>query len=296
MNLECKICGFQARNNNSLSAHIRHSHKMSVKDYFDGYIEPWEHKCIRCGKPTLFCTLSTGYRIACNNVMCMKDARRATCLSRYGDSTYHNQEKQLETIRKTSKEEFNRRVKKAKKTKKERYGNENYQNIEAIRTTCIKKYGVNCVFKAGSIKEKIKSIHRERRGVDYPSQSPECRQKTKRTLLEHYGVSSTGESKELQEKARQTSIIRHGNPNYRNVDKQRETVSKKSREELERIIEKRKSTCLKKYGVDTVFGVCPRAASISNLSKRVKKILDEHQEVEYTQELRIITSCLTNRQ
>ena len=287
MNLTCKICGFSARNNNSLSAHIRNSHKLTVKDYFDKYIEPWEHKCIRCGEPTRFITLDYGYRVSCNNVMCMRDARQKTCLERYGDEHYNNLEKQLETIRNTSRDEYERRTRKSKATRLERYGCENYQNVEAIRATCMKKYGVDCAFKAECVKEKIKKVNRERLGVDYPSQSIECRKKSRTTLLEHYGVPYTSASKELQEKARQTRIRRYGNPNYRNGEKQRLTIAKRTRDDWKKINEKRKATCLKKYGVDTVFGICKRAASISSLSKRVKRILDLHPEVEYIQELRI---------
>ena len=260
---------------------------MTVKDYFDKYVEPWEHKCIRCGKPTTFITLDIGYRAACNDVLCMRDARRATCLERYGDSTYHNFEKQLETIRHTSKEEYELRSRKSKATRLERYGCENYQNVAAIRATCLKRYGVDCAFKVDSVKEKIRKIHRDKRGVDYPSQSPECRKKTLATLMEHYGVSSPGESRELQEKARQTRIKRYGDPNYRNIEKQKQTISKRSRKEWDRIKEQTRKTCLCRYGVDTPFGFCKKPASVSGLSKRVKRILDSHPEVDYVQELRI---------
>ena len=190
--LVCKVCGCVASNNNSLSAHIRHRHTMTVKDYFDKYIEPWEHKCIRCGKPTRFKTLSAGYRQACNDVLCMRDARRDTCLQRYGVVEYHNLEKQLQTIKATTEEGKRRRVLKGKATKKAKYGSENYQNVAKIRATCLRKYGVDCAFKADAVKEKIRSIHRKKRGVDYPQQSPECREKTKVTMLKHFGVSNCG--------------------------------------------------------------------------------------------------------
>lgn len=285
--LVCKVCGFVASNNNSLSAHIRNRHKMTVKDYFDKYIEPWEHRCIRCGKPTRFKTLSSGYRQACDDVLCMRDARRDTCLQRYGESEYHNLEKQLQTIKATTEEEKRRRVLKGKATKKEKYGNENYQNVAKIRESCLKKYGVDCVFKSEVIKEKIRRVNREKRGVDYPSQSPECRRKTADTTMKHYGVSNCAQSKKLQEKARQTRIARYGNPNYRNSEKQKITVARKSKEERESIIAKRRKTCLDKYGVDTPFGFCPHPNAISGLSKRVRRILDAHPEIEYIQELRI---------
>ena len=287
MELTCKICGRHCKSNCSLSAHIRHHHKMTVREYFDKYVEPWEHKCIRCGKSTAFVSLDFGYRVACNNVLCMRDARRETCLERYGDATYHNFEKQLETIHHTSKEEYARRVRKGKETRRKRYGCENYQNVSAIRETCIKKYGVDNAFKAECVKEKIKNVHREKRGVDYPSQSLECRKKTMETVLEHYGVHCISESREIQEKARQTRIRKYGSPNYRNVEKQKITVSKRSKQEWDRIRAKTRKTCLQRYGVDTPFGFCRKPASVSGLSRRVERILDAHPEVEYIQELRI---------
>lgn len=287
MELSCKICGKLCKSNSSLSAHIRNSHKMTVKEYFDKYVEPWEHKCIRCGKTTTFISLDFGYRVACNDVLCMRDARRATCLERYGDATYHNSEKQLETIRSTSREEYEKRIRKSKATRLARYGSENYQNVEAIRSTCMKKYGVDNAFKADCVKEKIKRVHREKRGVDYPSQSPACREKTRATMIRHYGVPTVGESKELREKARATNLLRYGNPNYRNSRKIRKVASERSKAEIARIVEKQRSTCLKKYGVDTPFGFCRKPASVSGLSRRVERILDAHPEVEYIQELRI---------
>lgn len=282
----CCICGFEGKSHNSLSAHIRHRHSMTVKDYFDKYIEPWEHKCIRCGNPTRFQTLGTGYRQACNDALCMRDARQHTCLEEYGIATYNNPEKQLPAVRNISEEEKARRVRKSKATKRERYGNENYQNVEKIRDTCRKRYGVDWALQADVVKEKIRLVHRTKRGVDYPSQSPECRQKARSTMMKHFGVATTGESKEIQEKAKQTRLLRYGDPNYRNSKKQRETVAKKSDAERQEIIDKRRKTCLVKYGVDTPFGICKKPASISGLSRRVKKVLDAAQ-IPYIQELRI---------
>jgi len=282
----CCICGFKGKSHHSLSAHIRNRHSMTVKDYFDKYIEPWGHKCIRCGKPTQFQTLGTGYRQACNDVLCMRDARRHTCFEVYGDATYNNPEKQLAAVKNISEEEKDRRMRKSRATKKERYGDEDYRDVEKMRATCKSKYGVDNVFKADVIKEKIRQIHRAKRGVDYPSQSPECREKSRATMMKHYGVATTGESKELQEKARQTRMLRYGDPNYRNSEKIKAVAASRTSEEWQRIIDKRRKTCLAKYGVDTPFGFCKKPAAISSLSRRVKRVLDAA-EVPYIQELRI---------
>ena len=45
-------------------------------------------------------------------------------------------------------------VNETKKTKKEKYGNENYNNIEKNKQTCLEKYGVDNVFKSKNILEK----------------------------------------------------------------------------------------------------------------------------------------------
>lgn len=259
---------------------------MTVKDYFDKYIEPWEHKCIRCGKSTQFQTLGTGYRQACNDVLCMRDARQYTCLKVYGDPKYRDVEKQKEALKTQSATIKEQKKIKIKATKKSRYGSENYQNVAKIRETCLRKYGVDNAFKAEVVKEKIRQIHQAKRGVDYPSQSSVCREKSRATMMKHYGVPTVGESKELLKKAKLTTMLRYGDPNYRNTQKQRETNARKTSEEWQRIIDKRRKTCLAKYGVDTPFGFCKKPTAISGLFRRVKRVLDAAK-VPYIQELRI---------
>jgi len=52
---ECKICGNCFDSNNSLSAHVRITHKIPRKDYYDLYIKTeGEGICIECGKETTF--------------------------------------------------------------------------------------------------------------------------------------------------------------------------------------------------------------------------------------------------
>lgn len=67
---------------------------------------------------------------------------------------------------------------KAKHTKKEKYGNENYNNIEKIKQTCLDKYGTSCSLGNIEVKAKRNKTNRERYGVDYPLQSKEIHDKT----------------------------------------------------------------------------------------------------------------------
>lgn len=56
-------------------------------------------------------------------------------------------------------------VEKIKQSKKERYGDENYNNRELAKATCVEKYGVDNPFKDI---EKIRSSYVEKLGVDHP--------------------------------------------------------------------------------------------------------------------------------
>ena len=66
---------------------------------------------------------------------------KSTKKERYGDENYNNGEKISETRLARTQEEINKEVEKMKSTKKERYGDENYNNRNQITLTMIEKYG-----------------------------------------------------------------------------------------------------------------------------------------------------------
>lgn len=72
---------------------------------------------------------------------------KSTKFERYGDENYNN-------------------VDKAKKTCQERYGNENYNNIEKSKQTCIDKYGVEYIFQSKDVKEKIVNTNMIKYNID----------------------------------------------------------------------------------------------------------------------------------
>ena len=140
----CKICGKEV-SKCSLSSHLKWSHnKMTYKEYFDTYEEPYEHNCPYCGKECKW--IGKGgrhYAQTCGSKECLSKIHS----DNNGGGT-------PETLRKI------------KQTKLERYGNENYQNTEKIRQTCLERYGVDNPAKLDSIKSKIQdtiiknNIHR----------------------------------------------------------------------------------------------------------------------------------------
>ena len=98
------------------------------------------------------------------------------------------------------KKDNSKRISKIKKTKLERYGNENYNNREKMKKTNIKLFGVDSFSKTNEYKEKTILTNKEKYGCDWVLQNKNIKEKSKKTKLERYG-----------------------NENYVNVDKRIET-------------------------------------------------------------------------
>lgn len=138
----CEICGLEI-SKCALSSHLKWSHNgMTYKEYFDKYIEPFEHICPYCGKELKwFGKAGRHYGKTCGS---------KECHSKYVSE--HNQGGTPESIEKI------------KKTKYERYGDENYQNVEKIKQTCLKRYGEDNVWKVKSIRRKCIDTLEKRTG------------------------------------------------------------------------------------------------------------------------------------
>ena len=113
----CKLCGKEI-SNFGMPSHLKRTHKVEPKDYYDKYIEPnTEHKCI-CGKEVAFINLANGYRKYC----CQDCSRRGTLIAtreKYGvtniSQVSHIKEKMRKSIKANwdslSKEEYDKRCK-----------------------------------------------------------------------------------------------------------------------------------------------------------------------------------------
>lgn len=63
----CKECGQDFDTMYNLAMHIRTKHKINVQDYYDKYYKRDNvGRCLICGKPTKFKTLSSGYAEYCS--------------------------------------------------------------------------------------------------------------------------------------------------------------------------------------------------------------------------------------
>ena len=145
--------------------------------------------------------------------------RKQTCLEKYGNENYNNHEqtvktnikryggvapacnkeihnKIIETFKQTYSERGDEIDAKKKRTTFERYGDENYRNIDKIKETWANK------------------TDEERN---------EIKEKTRQTFINKYGDPGYRNI----EKGKQTKIERYGNPHYNNMQKNKETLLKK---------------------------------------------------------------------
>lgn len=63
---KCRECGKPFVTEAALSEHIRSGHMIQIKEYYDKYVAGEnEGKCLVCGEPTEFVSMSKGYRTKC---------------------------------------------------------------------------------------------------------------------------------------------------------------------------------------------------------------------------------------
>lgn len=117
----CKICGKEV-SKCALTSHLKWSHnKMTYKEYFDTFIEPFEHKCPYCNNERKW--IGSGgrtYALTCCSNECLSKIHS----DNNGGGTQES-------------------IKKIKQTKQERYGDPGYHNIDKMRKTCQERYGVD---------------------------------------------------------------------------------------------------------------------------------------------------------
>lgn len=163
--------------------------------------------CPICEKPVNFISFKDGYRIYCSNY----------CL--------------------THSEIRNKNI---KKTKLERYGDENYNNIDKIKNTCIYKYNSTTPLLNNDIKEKTKKTNFEKYGNEIYQRSNDFKNKIKNTFIENYGVDNCFKCEEIKAKIRQTCIKCYGVDNYTKTKKYKDKILLQQKEIQEKIYNTKK--------------------------------------------------------
>ena len=217
--MECKICGKECKNYNSLAQHIR-KHKISSKEYYDKYLTTSSvHLCKFCGETvSKFLNINRGYATTCGiecsrrnvfkhiNVEARNKKSIQTKLRRYGSATYNNTSKRKITV-----SNFTEEKKLSIKNKR--------------RSTCQEKFGVNAPMQSPEIRRKWISNYFEKTGYHHQRENPEVNKKIRETTLERYGVDNCRKSPAVKEKIRDTKLKMYGNQN--NIEKTRLTNIKR---------------------------------------------------------------------
>lgn len=111
-----------------------------------------------------------------------------------------------------------------KQTCLKKYGVDNiFKDTIKIKKAMIAKYGVTHNSYLESTKQKRVDTYFDKTGYKYNSQNPESNRKKLITILNRYGVSNVSKSSEIKHKIKQTKKERYGDENYVNIDKITET-------------------------------------------------------------------------
>ena len=101
-------------------------------------------------------------------------------------------------------------------------------------------YGVECTFQLEEVQKKVRATNQRKRGVNYPTQSPEVRQKIRESVQNRYGVDYVGQLDWVMEKKRQTMYEHFGTKDYLKSEECKEKIRKNN---------------LQKYGVEHTLQV-----------------------------------------
>ena len=147
---------------------------------------------------------------------------------------------------------------KNKKTRLELYGDENYNNRQKQKETCIKIFGVDSYTKTVDYIKKTKNAHQIKYDVDYYNQTDEFKNKAKEKCLKKYNKEHYSQTEECIENSKETCLKKYGETHYSKTSICKEQVKITSKykygyEYYSSTTECRnrvKLTCLEKYGVE----------------------------------------------
>lgn len=149
-----------------------------------------------CSNVLKFGSLGNGYRRTCSN-KCGVYVNKLVKLEKYGDENYNNMDKMLQT-----------------KIETDSY----IRMVETHKSTCLKKYGVEHHWMVEEIQDKMKNNFIENYGVDNPMKLKEIQDKVKLTNIEKYGCENVFQYQPfidiIKVKTKNTMLERYGVENY----------------------------------------------------------------------------------
>jgi hypothetical protein len=172
----CEECSRIFKTYQGLRSHIRHSHKdLTQKNYYDKWLKNSDDgKCKVCGNETEFETLIHGYKFCCSH-KCVNIYRSERIIEgvkkKYGVENNFQREECKEKSKRTMKEKYNVEYasqsniiqQRMKQSRFEKYNDENYNNSDKRKKTCLERYGVISIL---AHKETMKKAIEKKYGVE----------------------------------------------------------------------------------------------------------------------------------
>lgn len=103
------------------------------------------------------------------------------------------------------------RVQKIINTKVLKYGDASYNNREKAIQTTLERYGVENPFQSEKVKQKIRNTNKQRYGVEYPSQSKQVQETQIKNNIRKYGVERVQSLPEVKDKIKKSNQVRYIN-------------------------------------------------------------------------------------
>lgn len=98
-------------------------------------------------------------------------------------------------------------------------------NPEAVKKTCLKKYGIANASSLQSVRDKVKNTCNNKFGVDNIFESDHFKVERKNTMFSKYGVEYSTQSEEISQKIKLSYLNKYGVDNPSKIDKNRELHS-----------------------------------------------------------------------
>lgn len=198
--IKCRICNKDCSTKRGLAYHVRITHNLNSKDYYDKYLKQEdEGKCLECSKQTSFRGIKYGYSKFCCNKCTLRNKEV--------------REKQLLTQRELYGEHLELIQKKTQETNLKKYGKRHVLQVKEFKEkgkhTSLIKYGTNHPSQNDIVKEKSKRTNLKKYGVEYTFQSENNKEKSKETMIHRYG-DVYSKTEECLEKSKQTNLEKYG--------------------------------------------------------------------------------------
>lgn len=209
--ITCAICHQEQKSPKGLGQHVRRQHGLSAQEYYDQCVRtgPSEGACQLCGKPTKFVSIQRGYQPFCGARCANQSEEKRSAIKQHIAERTPEQQAEINAKAKASRLEHYGDENYGlygsdgfKQLMIDRYGDEHYSNTEQSLETNRRNHGGVLNLQTQAFREQAQKTKFERYGADHDME------KTKRTNLERYGTEFPLLTPEAQEKAKATKLKR----------------------------------------------------------------------------------------